>query len=445
MPFLVIIPVVIVSSIPISLLLGVFALRLRGVYFAIATLAFGYMAQKTFFQSYLGVQGGFGGTDSKAITRPAGFQSSEGFYYLLIGSLLLMALICWAVNKSWIGTSLTALRESEAAFSVLGHSPGAYKMFTICLSGAIATVAGAYFGMLQGLVPSNYFQPALAVLYFGFAVAGGMGSVGGACVAGIAFGAIPKYFDSLSEGKLVGYDQFFIGVVALAVVLWAPGGFAAIGRRIWRRLEGSPAGRAGGQHVRDRRAGPGGRRGGGRRRRARRGRGMSRQEIFSPEARGRAGAAHGRARQVVRKSNGGNGHGRTLVLDPAKLARFEPARDRVAAQMADGGLPTRRRHGRGPRDPERRRPHDPLRRRPRPRRREPHGPHGRDRRRHRSQRRGEDHVLQLPVRPAHARPGCRSPSTATGSTARPPPGAATVSAARSRRRGSSAACLCSTT
>lgn len=240
MPFLVIIPVVILSSIPISILLGVFALRLRGVYFAIATLAFGYMAQKTFFQSYLGVQGGFGGTDSKAISRPAGFQGSESFYFLLMGSLLLMALVCWAVNTSWIGTSLTALRESEAAFSVLGHSPGAYKMFTICLSGAIATVAGAYFGMLQGLVPSNYFQPALAVLYFGFAVAGGMGSVGGACVAGIAFGAIPKYFDSLSEGKLVGYDQFFIGVVALAVVLWAPGGFAYIGRRIWRRLEGSP-------------------------------------------------------------------------------------------------------------------------------------------------------------------------------------------------------------
>ncbi|MDQ1493281.1 MAG: branched-chain amino acid transport system permease protein, partial [Actinomycetota bacterium] len=240
LPFLVIIPVVILSSIPISILLGVFALRLRGVYFAIATLAFGYMAQKTFFQSYLGVQGGFGGTDSKAISRPAGFQGSESFYFLLMGSLLLMALICWAVNKSWIGTSLTALRESEAAFSVLGHSPGSYKMFTICLSGAIATVAGAYFGMLQGLVPSNYFQPALAVLYFGFAVAGGMGSVGGACVAGIAFGAIPKYFDSLSEGKLVGYDQFFIGVVALAVVLWAPGGFAVIGRRIWRRLEGSP-------------------------------------------------------------------------------------------------------------------------------------------------------------------------------------------------------------
>ena len=101
-------------------------------------------------------------------------------------------------------------------------------------------MGGAYFGMLQGLVPSNYFQPALAILYFGFAVAGGLGSVSGAVVAGTAFGAIPKYFDSLSEGKLVGYDLFFIGIVSLALVLWAPGGLADIGRRVWRRLEGAP-------------------------------------------------------------------------------------------------------------------------------------------------------------------------------------------------------------
>jgi hypothetical protein len=64
-------------------------------------------------------------------------------------------------------------------------------------------------------------------------------------VAGTAFGAIPKYFDSLSEGKLVGYDLFFIGFLSLGLVLWAPGGLADIGRRIWRRLEGSaPVARA---------------------------------------------------------------------------------------------------------------------------------------------------------------------------------------------------------
>jgi branched-chain amino acid transport system permease protein len=239
-PFVLCMVLVVLSSIPISLLLGVFALRLRGVYFAIATLAFAYMAQKTFFQTILGVQGAFGGEGSQGITRPGYFQGSDHrFYYLLMASLLLMAGICWAVNRSWIGTSLTALRESEMALSTLGHAPAGYKLFAICLSGAIATTAGAYFGMLQGLVPSNYFQPLLAVLYFGFAVIGGLGSVGGALAAGVVFGALPKYFESVSEGRFSSYDLFGAGMIVFAVLLWAPGGLADIARRLWQRVEGT--------------------------------------------------------------------------------------------------------------------------------------------------------------------------------------------------------------
>ena len=69
---------------------------------------------------------------------------------------------------------------------------------------------------------------------------------------------------------------------------------------------------------------------------------MTRKQIFSPEAKARAARLMAERGVVVRKSNGGNGHGRTLVLDPAKLARFEPVRHRLATQIADGGLPARR-------------------------------------------------------------------------------------------------------
>jgi branched-chain amino acid transport system permease protein len=238
-PFVFILPAVALLSVPISLILGSFALRLRGVYFAIATLAFAYLAQKTIFETYLGVQGGFGGTESKAIGRPSFFVASDfRFYYLLLGSVVVLAAVCWAINRSWIGTSLTALRESEAALSCLGHAPGAYRLFAICLSGAIASIAGAYFGMLQGLVPANYFTPGLAILYFAYAVVGGLGSVGGAVAAGIIFGSTPKFVDALAEGELVGYEPFLIGIMVMTVVLFEPGGLAAIGRRIWARIEG---------------------------------------------------------------------------------------------------------------------------------------------------------------------------------------------------------------
>jgi branched-chain amino acid transport system permease protein len=234
-PFALVVPIMIVASVPVSLVIGVFALRLRGVYFAIATLAFAYLAQKTFFQTYLGGQGGF----DQIIRRPDYAQDDYRLYYLIMASLLAIAAICAVIRRSWIGTRITALRDSEMAFAVLGHSPARYKLFTVCLAGAIATVAGTYYGLLQQVVPANYFSPILAVLYFAYAVVGGFGSIGGAIAAGIVFGTLPKYFDSLSEGRFVGYDQFFAGFLALLIVLTTRGGLHEVFGRLRRRIEGT--------------------------------------------------------------------------------------------------------------------------------------------------------------------------------------------------------------
>jgi branched-chain amino acid transport system permease protein len=233
-PFVLVLVIVALSSIPVSLLIGFFALRLRGVNFAIATLAFAYLAQKTFFQSYLGAEGGF----EKPLTRPDFVSSDTRLYYLIAGFTLLVAGVCYLIRKSWIGTRIDALRDSEMAFAVLGHSPGRYKLFTICLAGMIATVAGTFYGILQQVVPANYFNPILAIAYFAYAVVGGLGSIGGAIAAGLIFGAVPKYFDAASQGRFVGYDQFFAGLIALLVILTIPGGLSEIGQRIRRRAEG---------------------------------------------------------------------------------------------------------------------------------------------------------------------------------------------------------------
>ena len=233
-PLALVLVIAAVVSIPVSLLIGFFALRLRGVNFAIATLAFAYLAQKTFFQSYLGVQGGF----EKPIARPSFVASDTRLYYLIAGFTLLVAAACFVVRRSWIGTRIDALRDSEMAFAVLGHSPGRYKLFTISLAGMIATVAGVFYGILQQVVPANYFNPILAIAYFAYAVVGGLGSIGGAIAAGLVFGAVPKYLDAASQGRFVGYDEFFAGLIALCAVLIIPGGLAEIGHRLRRRAEG---------------------------------------------------------------------------------------------------------------------------------------------------------------------------------------------------------------
>jgi branched-chain amino acid transport system permease protein len=223
------------SSIPTSLVLGLFCLRLRGVNFVIASLAFAGMTQKAFLQKTLGAATSLHGT----VTRPHVIASDGALYYLIALSLVGLVVGLYLLQRSRVGTALASMRDSETAFWTLGYSPAVYKLFVVCLSGAIATLAGAYYGLLQGTVPSFYFNPGLAIVYFGFAVAGGMGSIGGAIGGGLLFGALPKYLEVLWPSIYNKFDFLFYGLAALVIIIWVPGGLAGIGRRLWRRLEGA--------------------------------------------------------------------------------------------------------------------------------------------------------------------------------------------------------------
>jgi len=233
-PLAVSLVLVTLSSIPTSLILGVFCLRLRGVNFVIASLAFAGMTQKAFFQKVLGAATSLHGR----VSRPAIVRSDGALYYLIVLSLIAVVAGLYLLQRSRVGTALASLRDSETAFWTLGYSPAAYKLFVVCLSGAIATLAGAYYGLLQGTVPSFYFNPGLAIVYFGFAVAGGMGSIGGAVGAGLFFGALPKYLEVLWPSIYNKFDFLFYGLVALLIIVWVPGGLAGVGRRFWHRVEG---------------------------------------------------------------------------------------------------------------------------------------------------------------------------------------------------------------
>jgi len=222
------------SSIPTSLILGLFCLRLRGVNFVIASLAFAGMTQKAFFQKVLGAGTSLHGR----VSRPELLRSDGALYYLIVLSLIGVVIGLYFLQRSRVGTALASLRDSETAFWTLGYSPAAYKLFVVCLSGAIATLAGAYYGLLQGSVPSFYFNPGLAIVYFGFAVAGGMGSIGGAVLGGLFFGAMPKYLEVLWPSIYNKFDFLFYGLVALLIIVWVPGGLAGVGRRFWHRVEG---------------------------------------------------------------------------------------------------------------------------------------------------------------------------------------------------------------
>lgn len=233
-PFVVGLAAVVLASIPFSVLLGMFALRLRGINFVIASLAFGYLVQQSLMIKY------FGSNPAKygGLTRPHVVRTDAAYYYWLLGSLVLAAAVCYMIQRSRIGRAVTAMRDSETAFWTLGHSRAVYKVLVVCLSGAIATLGGAYFALLLGQVPASYYSPGLAFVFLGFALAGGLGSIGGSIAFGVLFVSIPKYMEGATPGPASKYDFLFYGISSLVIFLWVPGGIGGLGRRLWARIEG---------------------------------------------------------------------------------------------------------------------------------------------------------------------------------------------------------------
>jgi ABC-type branched-subunit amino acid transport system permease subunit len=220
-PFGLVLLGVVASSIPVSLIVGMFALRLRGVSFVIASLALGYLAQRSILAEYLGA----GASDKGEVSSPRYLASQDRFYYWLLASVVLVTAACYLVQRSRVGRAISAMRDSETAFWTLGHSPARSKLFTV-------------YAMLLVRVPALYYQPGLAIVFFGFALAGGMGSIGGAVAAGLFFGALPKYLEAYTSGGFTRYDFFFYGLFSLLIFMKIPGGLGGLGRRLWARLEG---------------------------------------------------------------------------------------------------------------------------------------------------------------------------------------------------------------
>lgn len=236
-PFPLILLAVLVSSIPFSMLLGMFALRLRGINFVIASLAFGHLAQRSLIAQYIGA----GGAERGGVSRPSYLRTDGSLYYWILVSLVIVAVGCYMIQRSRLGKAITAMRDSETAFWALGHSRAAYKLLVVCLSGAIATLAGAYFALLLGQVPASYYSPGLAFVFFGFALAGGLGSIGGAIAFGVLFGALPKYLEGQTPAAASKYDFLLYGFFSLVIFIKVPGGLGGLGRRLWARVEGRSA------------------------------------------------------------------------------------------------------------------------------------------------------------------------------------------------------------
>ena len=224
-----------------ALVVGIFVLRTKGIYFIMVTLAFAQMFFYVFHDTPLG-----GGSDGlylnvKPTAEIAGFQPFDldnptHLYYFILAMLVLVYLFLARVLQSPFGRVLVGIKSNEHRMQSLGYVTFRYKLAAFALAGGLGGVAGFLYSVVFGFVTPelmSWHQSGNVLL---MVILGGMGNLVGAVAGAFAFVAMQEVFSMWTK-----HWQLAMGLLIVAAVLFMPGGLSAVPGRIKRALQGGSA------------------------------------------------------------------------------------------------------------------------------------------------------------------------------------------------------------
>ena len=236
----------VVAAILVTALVGAFfglpALRLKGLYLAIATLA------SQFIILYLVRNWEFltGGVDSLVVPSPEvlGFQLTSDFrwYWVIIAVAVLATLAATNLVRSSIGRAFVAIRDQDVAAEVIGVEVVRYKLFAFAVSSGFVGLAGALTAHYRNIVTWERFTLEVSILFLAIIIVGGLGSVSGSVYGSMFMFVLPAEIQRL--GTALGDTAPFIsrqlpavqlgvfGLVIILFLIFEPRGLA----RVWQRM-----------------------------------------------------------------------------------------------------------------------------------------------------------------------------------------------------------------
>ncbi|WP_376987245.1 branched-chain amino acid ABC transporter permease [Bosea sp. R86505] len=223
-----------------ALLISLPTMRLRGHYFALATLAFGEV-MRVIGNSWGGLTGGPVGI-SVPFAKPnlalMQFADTRASYWLMLGALVVVTVIFVAIKRSRLGYRLRAIKENADAAEVIGVDTTRTKIVAAVISGALTAALGTLYAQFQFFFdPDTVFGVAsISVRMAMIAIVGGIGTAAGPILG--AFFVIPleEIANQVFSAQAAGLSQLVFGVLLILVILVEPRGFMAIGPRIRRLL-----------------------------------------------------------------------------------------------------------------------------------------------------------------------------------------------------------------
>jgi sulfate-transporting ATPase len=211
---------------------GMVALRVRGLYLAVSTLIFAWMADQFLFPSpWLGAGTGSSTIPDQRIGMIGGipsfdFTSRKTLYYVFVAILALVCIVLANLRDTKTGRAFFAVRGSELAASSLGIDVTRYKLLAFAVSGVVAGLGGSLLMMEQRTVVPAQFLFTISLQYLAIVVVGGLGSLSGAIAAGVLFAGLNELFFRVTA--LSGWLEVVSASLLAVVLLVQPGGLAAM-------------------------------------------------------------------------------------------------------------------------------------------------------------------------------------------------------------------------
>jgi ABC-type branched-subunit amino acid transport system permease subunit len=203
-------------AVPVGAILAIPAIRLSGLYLALATFGFGILLQRLVYPTSLM----FGGRSLLTATRPLGLSGERAFYLTCVAIVAAALLLVDRLIRTRLGRLLAALGDSPMALSTLGGEVDLIRTLVFCISAGLAGLAGALFAAFIGSVGPNSFNPFLSLLLLVALALAGRRALAAPVIAAVAYVIVPSYVQNATFNK---YLPVLFGVGAMVAAVRSTG------------------------------------------------------------------------------------------------------------------------------------------------------------------------------------------------------------------------------
>jgi branched-chain amino acid transport system permease protein len=215
-------------SAAVGVVVGLPALRVKGIYLGIATLSFGFIVEEVLAR-WESVTGGNAGIHVK---QPNIFgwkvDSGDEFYFVCLAVTVIATLAILNLLRSPTGRAFVAIRDSEISAQSMGIHLARYKTLSFALSASLAGIGGALYAHKLQFISPDQFNILQSIDLLLMVVIGGLGSVHGAFLGAIFLITMPQLISLFKDylpaviGQAPGLQAVVYGVVLISFVLFEP-------------------------------------------------------------------------------------------------------------------------------------------------------------------------------------------------------------------------------